>query len=155
RSEASSSMIDSTGGPARFADADRLAQTIIDRVGRHVVLALPLGLGKANHVANSLYARAVADRSIHLHIFTAPTLQKPRGSGELGRRCAAPFAERLFGRYPELSYALDQRAGRLPPNVEINEFFFQAGTRLAVPEAQQSYICANYTHVLRYLLDRG
>src|SRR5436853_6028225 len=127
-----------------YDDVDKLGDAIVRELKGNIVLGLPLGLGKANHIANALYARAAADSSIRLRIFTALTLQKPRGSGELGRRFAAPFVERLFGRYPELSYALDQRAGTLPPNVEVNEFFFQAGTRLSVPEAQQSYICANY-----------
>ena len=43
----------------------------------------------------------------------------------------------------------------LPPNIMVDEFFFQAGTRLGIAAAQQSYISANYTHALRYVLDRG
>jgi len=43
----------------------------------------------------------------------------------------------------------------LPPNVTVNEFFFQAGQWLGSPYAQQNYICANYTHALSYVLDRG
>ena len=43
----------------------------------------------------------------------------------------------------------------MPPNIEINEFFFEAGQWLGSPYAQQHYICANYTHALRYVLDRG
>jgi acyl-CoA hydrolase len=39
--------------------------------------------------------------------------------------------------------------------VQVDEFFFQAGTRLGIAAAQQSYICANYTHTLRYVLERG
>jgi hypothetical protein len=89
-------------GPTTFHAADQIAQAIIDRVGRDIVLGLPLGLGKANHVANALYARAVADRSIKLRIFTALTLQKPRAKGFLERRFLTPFAERVFGGYPEL-----------------------------------------------------
>ncbi|MCC6781045.1 MAG: acetyl-CoA hydrolase [Hyphomicrobiales bacterium] len=142
-------------GPVVFHDAERIAQAIIDRVGRDIVLGLPLGLGKANHVANALYARAVADRSIKLRIFTALTLQKPRAKGFLDQRFLAPVAERVFGGYPELAYSLALGAGRLPPNVEVDEFFFLAGTRLNVALAQQSYISANYTHALRYLIDRG
>ena len=46
-------------------------------------------------------------------------------------------------------------AGKLPPNIEVDEFFFQAGTRLGVPASQQMYISANYTHALRYVLERG
>ena len=116
---------------------------------------MPLGVGKANHVANALYARAVADPSIKLRIFTALTLEKPHPKQDLERRFMAPVSERLFAGYPELAYGMAQRAGRLPPNIEVDEFFFLAGSRLHSPAAQQSYISANYTHALRYVLDRG
>src|SRR4030081_650680 len=131
--------------PAQFDCPDRLADAIIARVGKSIVLAMPLGLGKANHVANALYARAVADRSIRLRIFTALTLERPHPSSELERRFIGPIAERCFGGYPDLAYAVALRQG-LPPNVEVDEFFFQAGTRLGIPAAQQSYISADYTH---------
>jgi acyl-CoA hydrolase len=142
-------------GPARFDDPDLLADAIIARVGKTIVLALPLGLGKANHVANALYARAAADPSIRLRIFTALTLEKPRAKTDLERRFLAPFAQRVFAGYPELAYVAALRAGTLPSNIEVDEFFFQAGTRLGVALSQQFYICANYTHALRYVLDRG
>jgi acyl-CoA hydrolase len=148
-------MMRSPGGPAKFADPDALADAIIGHVGRNIVLALPLGLGKANHVANALFARAVADPSIHLRIFTALTLEKPRAKGGLEGRFLRPFAERVFGGYPDLAYAGALHAGNLPRNVEVDEFFFQAGTRLGVAASQQQYICANYTHALRYVLERG
>jgi acyl-CoA hydrolase len=143
------------GGPIPFADPDRLAEEIIARVGKKIVLALPLGLGKANHVANALFARAAADPSIDLRIFTALTLERPRAKGDLERRFIAPIAERLFAGYPELAYATALHDGTLPANVKVDEFFFAAGTRLGIAAAQQSYICANYTHALRYVLDRG
>ena len=54
------------GGRRRFDDADRLADAIVEKVGKTIVLALPLGLGKANHIANALFASAAADRSIKL-----------------------------------------------------------------------------------------
>ena len=140
------------GSPDRFDDPDRVADAIIARVGKNLVLALPLGLGKASHVANALFARASADPSIRLHIFTALTLEAPRSRPGLERRFVQPFAERVFA---DLAYALAQRERRLPPNVEVDEFFFQAGTRLGIAAAQQSYISANYTHALRCVLDRG
>jgi acyl-CoA hydrolase len=148
-------MTRSGGGPGRFDDPDAVADAIIARVGKKIVLALPLGLGKANHVANALYARAAADPSISLHIFTALTLEKPRGRGDLERRFVAPFAERVFAGYPELAYSAALRARTLPRNIEVAEFFFEAGTRLGIAAAQQSYICANYTHALRYVIARG
>ncbi len=143
------------GGFTPFEDANLLADAIIARVGKNIVLALPLGLGKANHVANALFARAAADPSIHLRIFTALTLEKPRSKPGLERRFVAPFSERVFAGYPELAYALALHAGKLPPNIEVDEFFFQAGTRLRVAASQRNYISANYTHALRCVLDRG
>jgi acyl-CoA hydrolase len=140
--------------PAHFDSAERLADAIIARVGKTIVLAMPLGLGKANHVANALFARAVADTSISLRIFTALTLEKPHPGSELERRFIGPISQRCFGGYPDLAYAVAQRTG-LPANVEVDEFFFQAGTRLGNPAAQQSYISANYTHALGAVLQRG
>jgi acyl-CoA hydrolase len=142
-------------GARSFEDADRLADAIIQKVGKKIVLALPLGLGKANHIANALFARASADASIRLDIFTALTLEKPRPRNEIERRFLGPLAQRLFDGYPSLAYATAIRAGTLPANIEVNEFFFQAGQWLGVPGAQQNYISANYTHALRYVLDRG
>jgi hypothetical protein len=54
-----------------------------------------------------------------------------------------------------LAYAEVQRRDALPDNIQVDEFFFQAGTRLGVASAQRSYISANYTHAAGYLLDRG
>ena len=63
--------------------------------------------------------------------------------------------DRLFGTYPELTYAGALRNGALPANIEIHEFFFMAGRWLGVDRAQQSYIAANYTHVVPMLLAAG
>ena len=120
------------GSPDRCDDPDRVADAIIARVGKNLVLALPLGLGKASHVANALFARASADPSIRLHIFTALTLETPRSRPGLERRFVQPFAERVFAGYPELAYAKALHAGTLPPNIIVDEFFFHAGTRLGI-----------------------
>ena len=148
-------MIRTGGGPVVFEDAGRIAEAIIERVGSNIVLALPLGLGKANHIANALYRKAVADRSIKLTIFTGLTLVPPRPKSELERRFMDPVARRAFGGYPPLDYASAILAKTLPPNVTVNEFFFQAGQWLGSPYAQQHYISANYTHALACVLDRG
>lgn len=139
----------------RFTDPDALADAIVDRVGRRIVLGLPLGLGKANHVVNALVARAVRDPSVRLHIFTALTLEPPRPKSDLEKRFLGPIIERALGGYPLLAYAELQRRDALPSNIEVDEFFFQAGTRLNVPSAQRSYISANYTHAAGYLRERG
>jgi hypothetical protein len=141
--------------PKKFTDPDAIAEHIIRDVGTHLVVGLPLGLGKANHVANALYARAAADRTISLTFFSALTLEKPKPSNLLERRFIAPVIERLFGGYPDLAYADALHAGALPPNIQVIEFFFLAGRWLQVPFAQQHYISANYTHASSYLLARG
>jgi acyl-CoA hydrolase len=141
--------------PARFDDPATLADAIVARVGKTIVLALPLGLGKANHIANALYAKAVADPSIRLTIFTALTLEPPRAKSDLERRFLEPLAQRVFAGYPPLDYATAIHAGTVPPNVTVNEFFLEAGMWLGSPYAQQHYISANYTHAERYVLDRG
>src|ERR1700753_2514760 len=141
--------------PKMFSSPEAIAEDIIRDVGSNLVVGLPLGLGKANHIVNALFARAVADRSIKLTFFSALTLEKPRPANLLERRFISPVIERLFGGYPELAYADALRAGQLPPNVQVIEFFFLAGAWLHVPFAQQHYISANYTHASSYLLARG
>ncbi len=85
--------------PKLFSDPEAIAEDIIRDVGTDLVVGLPLGLGKANHIINALYARAAADRSISLTLLSALTLEKPRPSNLLERRFIAPVIERLFGGY--------------------------------------------------------
>jgi hypothetical protein len=141
--------------PKLFSDPEAIAEDIIRDVGTNLVVGLPLGLGKANHVINALYARAVADRSINLTFFSALTLEKPKPNSLLEKRFIGPVIDRLFGGYPDLAYAGALHARALPPNVQVIEFFFMAGRFLRVPYAQQHYISANYTHAASYLLSRG
>ena len=141
--------------PKMFSDPETLRRTSSATSGTTLVVGLPLGLGKANHIVNALYARASADRAINLTFFSALTLEKPKPSNLLERRFIAPVIDRLFGGYPDLAYADALHAGALPPNVRVIEFFFLAGQWLHMPFAQQHYISANYTHAASYLLARG
>src|SRR5882757_9911857 len=141
--------------PRLFTDPDGVAEDIIRDVGPNLVVGLPLGLGKANHIVNALYARAAADRAISLTFFSALTLEKPSPSNLLERRFITPVIDRLFGGYPDLAYVDALHAGALPPNIRVIEFFFLAGSWLHVPYAQQHYISANYTHTSSCLLARG
>jgi hypothetical protein len=141
--------------PKLFSDPEAVAEDIIRDVGTNLLVGLPLGLGKANHIVNALYARASADGAISLTLFSALTLEKPKPSNLLERRFIAPVIERLFGGYPDLAYAEALHAGALPPNIKVVEFFFLAGRWLHVPFAQQHYISANYTHASSYILARG
>jgi len=141
--------------PKLFSEPEAIVDEILRDVGKNLVVGLPLGLGKANHIVNALYQRAAADPSINLTLFSALTLEKPRPGSLLEARFGGPVVERLFGGYPDLAYVAPLRAGKLPPNIKVLEFFFLAGRWLHVPFAQQHYISANYTHAASYLLARG
>ncbi len=141
--------------PKLFSDPDAVAEDIIRDVGTNLVVGLPVGVGKANHVVNALYARASADRSINLTFFTGLTLEKPRPKNLVQWRFIAPVIDRLFGGYPDLAYAAPLRENRLPPNIRVIEFYFLAGRWLQVEAAQQQYVSANYSHVGSYLLAAG
>ena len=106
-----------TDRPHITADANEIADAIVARVGKRIVLGLPLGLGKAPHIANALFARAACDPSIKFTIFTALTLEKPRYKNLLERRFLEPVIERLFCDWPVLAYAKALRAGTLLPNI--------------------------------------
>ncbi|WP_405241477.1 acetyl-CoA hydrolase/transferase C-terminal domain-containing protein [Lentisalinibacter salinarum] len=140
---------------AAWQEPRTLADAIIARVGRHIVLGLPVGLGKAVHVANALYERAASDSSIRLTIFTALTLEVPRAHGDLEQRFLAPLVERLYAGWPSLHYAQAIRAGTLPPNIEVREFYFRPGAYLDTPSAQQSYTSINYSQVVTELMRLG
>jgi acyl-CoA hydrolase len=141
--------------PAEYSDVDSCVQAILERVGRRVVLALPLGLGKANHVANALFDHALRDPSLELSILTGLTPEKPHGLPALQQRLVDPIVERLFGDYPELAYAGALRRGELPANISVTEFYLRPGAWLDVVPAQRAYASLNYTHVAREVLRRG
>ena len=141
--------------PQVFGTIDECVDATLARVGHHIVLGLPLGIGKPNLVANEFYRRAARDPSLRLTILTALSLTRPQASGDLARRLLEPVVERVFADYPELDYVLAAKAGTLPPNIEVIEFFFEPGAWLGVDAAQQHYLSANYTHVARDFLARG
>lgn len=130
----------------RDSDENALIQEIIKRTDGVIRLALPLGLGKPVTLVNALVKAACDDPKIELTIFTALSLERPELSTDVQRRFLEPALDRLFGAYPELLYTRLLREDRLPPNIEVNEFFLMAGRWLGVRPAQQAYIAANYTH---------
>jgi acyl-CoA hydrolase len=138
--------------PVEFTDPRRAAEAIVDRVGREIVLAIPVGIGKPNLLVNALYDLAQADASVKLRILTGLSLVRPRYKSDLERRFVAPLLERQFATYPDLAYAEAMRSGSLPPNIEVHEFFLQAGQWLSSAAMQQSYASLSYSHVAAHLI---
>ena len=141
--------------PVRYTSPEECVEATLSRVGKHVVLGLPVAIGKPNGLVNSFVARALADPSIRLTIVTALSLRKPRWRSDLERRLVEPLAQRVFGAYTELEYVRLIEQGRLPANIEVVEFFLEPGASLGSEELQQNYLSANYTHVARDALRRG
>ncbi len=141
--------------PVLLQDVEACVDTIIERVGKSIVIGLALGLGKPTQLINALYARAKSDPSLQLRILTALSLEKPAAGSALEKAFLDPFIERVFGDCPDLDYATDLRLKRLPPNVEICEFFFKPGSMLGNAHAQQHYISSNYTHAARDVFAQG
>jgi acyl-CoA hydrolase len=141
--------------PRYYADVESCVEETLRKVGRRITLGTPLGLGKANHLVNEFYRRASEDPGIDLHIFTALSLARPTWKNDLERRFLEPLVERLFSGYPELEYVAPCKRGDLPRNIRVTEFYFQPGSFLDSPLAQQSYMSSNYTHVVRDVLDAG
>jgi acyl-CoA hydrolase len=141
--------------PLELPTVDACVDHAIAAVGKRIVLGAPLGLGKPNQLMNAFFRRAQGDPSLKLIIFTALSLEKPKPGSDLEARLLDPYLDRHFGNYCELEYMKAIRAGTLPPNVTVHEFYFRAGSMTGVAPAQRNYISTNYTFVARDLLDRG
>jgi acyl-CoA hydrolase len=141
--------------PEVFDDVGHCVDAVLRRVGSRIVLAMPLGIGKPNPLANEFYRRALRDPAINLTIFTALSLLKPVARSPLEARLVAPLVERIFGSYVEPEYARALLKDALPPNVRVIEFFLTPGAFLNSRHAQRHYVSANYTHVAREVLTRG
>jgi acyl-CoA hydrolase len=141
--------------PRLFDDVAECVENTLSRVGPHLVLALPLGIGKPNPLVNEFYRRAQRDSGITLQIYTALSLRAPQWHGELERRYLQPLVQRLFGADVPLDYVRDLHAGTVPHNVQITEFFLDPGALLCVGLSQRNYVSTNYTHVARDVAARG
>ena len=127
----------------------------IARVGKNLVLAAPLGLGKPVQLVNAFYNRALADPEISLHIFTALCLELPPAGTGVEASLSGPIMQRLFGDYEELAFLKPVRSDSLPDNIQVSELYFKAGSMKNVPSAQRNYISSNYTHIARDLFNAG
>lgn len=135
--------------PEKYDDVEKCVDDLIAKVGKKIVMAIPLALGKPVQLTNAIYRRVKEDPSLHFTLLTAVTLEKPTWSSELEKRFLEPLVTRVWEDFPDFEYALDMRKGELPENFELLEFFNKAGGWLGVPHAQQNYLGSNYTHAIR------
>lgn len=142
-------------GATRFDDPESCVDALLGRLGKRIVLGLPVGLGKPVPFVNALVQRACSHPDLHLTLLTALSFRRPTGKSELERRLVAPLAERLFGDAPDLEYVSLLERGTLPANIEVIEFFLEPGAWLHNDHLQQHYLSANYTHVIRDALKLG
>lgn len=141
---------------AQFIDSIEAAvDRVLDTVPGDIVMGIPLAVGKPNPFVNALYRRIKANPARRLRIVTALSLEKPVGKNELEQHFLGPLVERVFEDYPDLAYVKDLRAGTLPPNIEVREFFMKTGDYLGNSAAQQNYISTNYTFVARDMALQG
>lgn len=138
-----------------YEDVTKCVDDVINYVGKEITFCMPLALGKPILFINELYRRAKEDPEIKLKIITALALEKPKGHSELEKRFLTTLSDRVFAGVPEFHYMLDFRAGKLPKNVEVFEFFCKAGGYLNNPVAQQNHFATNYTHAIRDAIDFG
>ena len=141
--------------PQLFDDAGECVEATLRRLGNRLVIGAPLAIGKPNALLNEFYRRAAQDPNVSLTLVTALSLNKPVGRSDLERRFLGPFVERVFGDYLDLDYVKAARAGRLPPNIEVREFYVQAGAWLGVGPVQQHYISVDYSNVAQELAALG
>lgn len=137
-------------------DLETTVADILSRVEGDLHIATPLGLGKPNRLLNVLYNRCVADSARALNLYTALSLDPPKGSSFLEKRFIGPMVERLYGDdYPRLDYVEAIKRDDLPEHVRVEEFYIQSGALLHSKQAQRYYASLNYTYVADALADRG
>ena len=132
-----------------------VARAIVERVGPNIVLGLPIGIGKATHIADALFELAANDPSLSLTIFTGLTLEVPQARHDLERRFLEPLVARLYPDWPVPLYAKAIRQQSLPQNIEVHEFYLQPGAYLGDRYVQQRYASINYSQVANELMRLG
>ena len=96
----------------------------------------PAGVGKPNPCQCTLPTHQ-NNPARRLRIITALSLEKPVGKSELEEHFRSHFRRSRVRGLPDLEYVKDLRAGHLPENIEVREFFMKTGDYLGNVVAQQ------------------
>jgi len=135
-----------------YQNFDLAAKNIVERVGKTIVMGVPLGIGKPIGLLNAIYRLACEDSSVHLTIFTGLTLARPTLHNELEKRFINPIMDRMLQDYEDPLYERARELQQLPKNIRVIEFFLTPGKYLHNNYAQQNYMSSIYTCVARDLL---
>ncbi len=120
-----------------LTDLSAAVERILQRIDGPLRVGAPLGIGKPHRLLNALFEAAVADPTRPFTLYTALSLDPPRGGDDLEGRFIGPFAARHFGEdFVRLKYVDALRRNALPPHVEIEEFYMQSGAMLGSRQAQ-------------------
>ena len=132
-----------------FNDEKKAVDELIKIVGKDIWIAMPHGLGKPIRLTNEIYRRVKEDPTMSLSIISGLLLEKPKANSDIEKRFLGPILERLFDGVNELDYALDMRAGKLPKNVQLYEFYGRSGADLNNPHFQMNHFSSNFSHCCR------
>jgi len=132
-----------------YEDVKKGVDELVKLVGKDIKIAVPHGLGKPVRLLNEIYRRAKEDPSRTLWIISGLLLEKPTGSSDIENRMLGPIQKRLFDGVNDLDYVLDMRAGKLPKNVQLFEFYGRAGADLNNAHFQMNHLASNFSHCCR------
>ncbi len=131
---------------------DVAAQNIIDRLGKRIIMGIPIGIGKPVGLVNAMYRLAEKDESIKLTILTGLTLTRPQWHSDLEKRFIEPLAKKILTDYEDPLYEIAREHQQLPANIKVIEFFLTPGLYLHNKTAQQDYISTSYSNAVNDLL---
>ena len=139
----------------RLQNITQCLDKIITIANGKLMVGTPLGIGKPNPLINALWQHVKQNPSLNLEIFTALSLQVPKGKSLLERNFLKPFTDKLFPNHPNLDYIDDVKRNKVPAHMKVTEFYMQSGKMLGSATAQRNYTSSNYTHAARDMLDKG
>lgn len=138
-----------------YKSYEAAAKKVIDRVGKKIIIGVPLGLGKPIGLLNALYRIVSQDKSLDLTIITGLTLARPLITNELEKRFVEPLLQRILGDYEDPLYEKPRLLNQLPANIQVIEFFLSPGKYLHNAYVQQNYISSIYTSVVHDAAHHG
>jgi hypothetical protein len=138
-----------------FDNAENAVDALIQKVGKKLVIVMPVALGKPNHYINTIFDRAEKDSSLDVTFISALVPEKPKWGSDLERRMLEPMHERLWSKWPVVKYFEAIRQKNLPPNVHVFDMYTKAGAIINEPYLQQNYMNFSYTMIARNLIEFG